>query len=240
MEETLHQEYARVGDRHWWFRGRRAIFAAIFDTIAAGEADRRRRLLDVGCGTGDVLSVLKAYGEVHAIDVSEVAVQYCRERYGPTVDVRLGRVPEDVPQDASFDVVTAFDVIEHLDDDVLGLTALRGALKPGGWLVCTVPAFDFLWTGHDVANHHRRRYRAPLLRERVASAGFTVDRVTYFNTLLFPAAVAVRRLRPQQHHMRVPPAWLNAALARVFASERHWVNRRSLPFGLSLLVVARA
>jgi hypothetical protein len=139
--------------------------------------------------------------------------------------------------------VLLLDVIEHVDDDVATLRAARGAVGDGGLLIVTVPAYRWLWSGHDEVLGHRRRYTAGELRAAVERAGFRVLRVSYFNTLLFPLLAAVRagkRVRGDRgHDLRRPPAPLNWLLERAFAFERHLVPRVSLPFGASLLLIGR-
>jgi SAM-dependent methyltransferase len=213
---------------------------------AVGTGRRDIRIFDVGCGAGEMLDILTAYGRVGAIDMSDKAVSYCRDRLGDAVDVNVGRIPDDLPPAGSMDLITAFDVIEHIDDDVGALKAIHNALRPGGLFVCTVPAFQFLWSHHDEVNHHKRRYRAPLLRERLENAGYRIDHLSYFNTWLFPVAAAARlaqRVRPSADDsgsdLSMPPGPVNEILTRLFASERHVVRRHRLPFGVSLVAVAR-
>jgi hypothetical protein len=135
--------------------------------------------------------------------------------------------------------------VEHLEDDEGALSAIRASLAPGGLFVCTVPAFSFLWSEHDEVHHHYRRYTRRVLRRRLESAGFLVERMSYFNTFLFPLAAAVRlghRLRPgtgKGSDASIPPAWANRLLVRLFAAERWLLRMTSLPVGISLLAVCR-
>jgi SAM-dependent methyltransferase len=185
--------------------------------------------------------MLSAFGSVSGLDMSPLAVAYCRQRLGDKVDVRVGVVPDDL---VTADVVTMFDVIEHLEDDLGALRRIHAVLPPGGVLVCTVPAFSFLWSEHDVVNHHFRRYTHRTLRGRLESAGFTVERISYFNAVLFPMIAAVRLLRPKgrrpgRSDMRMPAQWVNRILKKVFAAERFLLRFISLPFGVSLVAVCR-
>jgi SAM-dependent methyltransferase len=148
--------------------------------------------------------------------------------------------------DGAFDLVTALDVIEHIDDDVAALGELRRVLRPGGRLLVAVPAFTFLWGRQDEVSHHRRRYTRATLARALAQAGFAVVRESYFNTLLFPPIAAVRlgrRLlrRPgrRQSDFELGPARLNGLLGAVFGAEAALVARTDLPFGVSLLALAR-
>ncbi len=243
MDHALYDEFAEVGDDHWWFRGRRHIVGSVL-AAELGEPSASLRVFEVGCGTGAMLDILAPHGAVGAIDMSPEAVAYCHERHPGLADVRVGQIPDDLPAPESVDVIAAFDVMEHLDDDVEALARIRQALRPGGRFVCTVPAFQFLWSAHDEINHHKRRYRARMLRARLVEAGFIVDRLTYFNSWLFPVAVAVRlasRIRggPARSDLAMPPAWLNELLTRLFSSEARVLRKRSLPVGVSLLAVGR-
>ncbi len=160
------------------------------------------------------------------------------------LDVRLGHLPDNLGVAPGWaDIVLLLDVIEHVDDDVATLRAARTGVGDGGLLVVTVPAYQWLWSGHDEVLGHRRRYTAARLRAAVERAGFTVVRVSYFNSLLFPLLAAVRgwkRLRGDRgHDLRRPGAAVNWLLERVFAFERHLVPRVRLPFGSSLLLIGR-
>ena len=188
-----------------------------------------------------MLSMLREFGTVTGLDASPIAVEYCEDRFKGSVEVRLGLIPEDIPDEA--DVITAFDVVEHLEDDEKALAGIHDRLPPGGVFVCTVPAFPFLWSGHDVVHHHYRRYTRPVLRRRLEDAGFTVERISYFNTFLFPAAAAIRLLHrfvpgaPAGSDASTPHPVVNRALLALFASERFLLRRAALPVGISLLAV---
>jgi SAM-dependent methyltransferase len=223
---------------HWWFRARLAILIAC---LRHALPRRPLRLLELGCGTGDVLAALAEFGEAVGMEPQPDLAAVARRR---GLDVRGGRLPSDlVVPEGWADVVLLLDVIEHLDDDAAGLATARRALGSGGILVVAVPAYAWLWSGHDVALGHRRRYTAASLERLAARAGFRVEHLTYFNTLLFPV-LAARRLwkglrGDTSHDLAEPPRRLNAWLERVFALERHVVPRAVLPFGVSLLMIAR-
>ena len=187
MDPSLYHAFYELEERHWWFVGRRAIVDSLLSDRLGNAPGRDRRILDVGCGTGGMLPILSKYGHVTGIDSEPLALDYCRKR-GIT-DVH--------PQDsfragAEYDVVTLFDVLEHVPGEANFLATMRGYLKPGGLLVVTVPAFEFLWSRHDDLNRHQRRYTRRGLVSVLENAGFEVERSSYFNTLLFPGAAAVR------------------------------------------------
>ncbi len=143
-----------------------------------------------------------------------------------------------------YDLVAALDVIEHLDDDRAAIESIARRLKPGGKLLMTVPAHQWMWSAHDVANHHQRRYSHAGLRRLFDGTPLRLDASGYFNSLLFPLAIADRigsKLRGKDSaDVTLPPAWLNRPLERAFALERHAIGRVPLPPGLSLFAVASA
>jgi SAM-dependent methyltransferase len=245
MEAHLYNELARQEDTHWWFQGRRAVLRSVLERHLPPPP---RRILDVGCGTGGNLRLLCEFGEAEGLELSDVALELCRERVGPEVKLRRGGIPAGIPQDGQYDALTAFDVLEHLDDPVAAVAAMRGALRFGGTLICSVPAFAFLWSAHDDVHHHRRRYTQALLKTHLEAGGLRVRWSSYFNTLLFApiaAARAVGRLRRGAGGARGSdlghvPRPLNSALAALFASERHVIPRARLPVGVSLVAVADA
>jgi len=253
VESALYSELARAEEAHWWARGRAAILESSLERwveqLLPGRAGQLR-LLDVGCGTGFLAARMQRFGVVEGLETAPEARALARERLGPGFVLHEAPLPGGLPAGASYDVVTAFDVLEHLEDPGPALAALRSALRPGGFLLCTVPAFQFLWSAHDEAHHHFRRYRDALLRVQLQQAGFEVRWSSHFNAWLFPAVASVRlaqRLLPRPANataatsdLAAPPAApLNAFLERLFASERHVLVRGGrLPFGVSLAAVA--
>jgi SAM-dependent methyltransferase len=242
VDSAVYEELASVEGTHWWFQARRRILRDVVGRYRPGTAGSAP-IVDIGCGTGEMLDMLREFGPVTGLDSSPIAVGYCRGRFGDAVDVRLGRIPDDLPSGAG--LVTAFDVVEHLEDDAGALAAIRVSLAPGGRFICTVPAFAFLWSDHDVAHHHFRRYTRSMLRRRLEDAGFAVEQLTYFNTLLFPAVAAARllqRLRPGPgggSDAGLPSPAVNRVLLRLFSTERRILRLTSLPVGISLLAVCR-
>jgi len=238
MDSAYVAAHLQEDREHWWFRGRRAVILAALDrALPPGP----HRLLDVGCGTGNVLEALGRFGEAVGMEADATLVAAARTA---GLDVRRGALPDDRVVPVGWpDVILLLDVLEHLDDDAGALRAAHALLEPGGTLVAAVPAYRWLWSGHDVALGHRRRYSAARLRAVVEAAGFTVASLSYFNMLLLPAIAMVRtwkRLRVAHGHDLVrPPAAVNAALARVFALEAAIVPRCPLPCGASVLVIGR-
>ena len=238
MDPSYVAAHIEASPAHWWFRARLAIILACLRHVLPR---RKLHLLELGCGTGDVLAALGEFGETIGMEPHPELAAVARRR---GLDVRDGQLPGDLVVSSGWaDVVLLLDVLEHLDDDIAALGTAGRALVPGGRLVVTVPAYAWLWSGHDVMLGHRRRYTAGGLARLIAAAGFRVERLTYFNTLLFPA-VAGRRMWKRargdaRHDLEESSPGLNACLERVFALERHVVPHASLPFGASLLVLAR-
>lgn len=249
MDDALHDELAIMGVRHWWYRARRVVVRAVLEVHLPARADRR--LLEVGAGTGSVTMLLTEFGTVTAVEPHPVALESCA-RIAPDAQLLRGDIGDlahlvgDV--EPRFDVVAAFDVIEHVEDDIAALRALQPMLAPGGRLVLTVPALEMLWGPHDDVNGHYRRYSRALLVRNLRRAGYEVEYVSYFSTVLFPIVAAVRvgrrllGLHPEElrSDFRLPPQPLNQALTRLFSLEGAWLARRPLPIGSSLIAVARA
>ncbi|MGE5561986.1 MAG: class I SAM-dependent methyltransferase [Bacillota bacterium] len=241
MERSVYREMAELDQHHWWYRARRRVLADLIRREAM--PPREGRILEIGCGTGHNLEMLASFGEVDALELDEEARAIAEKRLGRKV--MSTPLPElaGVP-DRHYDLIAALDVIEHIDNDHAAVSAIAAKLKPGGKLVMTVPAHRWMWSAHDVVNHHKRRYSKQALRQLVEGSPLRLLKVGYFNSLLFPVAVAERlasRLRGKDNaDVKLPPAPLNATLQAVFAAERHLVGRLPLPPGLSLFAVASA
>ena len=229
-----------VDEHHWWYRGRRRIIRAELERLPIPSD---ARVLDAGCGSGRTLEELTPYGRVFGIELDPEAADLARNR--GCGEVRIGRLEQLPYESGAFDLITCLDVIEHTPDDRITLRELRRVCKPGGWLLLTVPAYQSLWSLHDEVNHHYRRYARSSLRDAAHDSGWTVKRITSFNSLLLAPAAAVRlaqrRRRPSADYtpdLRLGPAWLNGILERPLRAEARWLARgRILPAGLSLLAV---
>jgi SAM-dependent methyltransferase len=240
MDEAMFAAFARVERSHWWFGARRDIVLGVL----ANHVKPGARLLDVGCGTGFFLEAAGVLYDAWGVDPSATAVRLCHERGMTRV---LEGTAEALPVEGIFDAVLFLDVLEHLDDDFAALAEARRHLAPGGIVLVTVPAYMALWSDHDVVNQHRRRYSKSQLRDRLLGAGLGIRQLTYFNSYLFPAAVAERFSRRLGRRaagalLPVPPAPLNRAMQRIFASEQRRLARQrpgTFPFGLSVLAVAQ-
>ncbi len=245
MEETANRQFVELERTHFWFVGRRRIFFHLLDRELAGRTDAK--VLDVGCGAGGMLGPLGRYGEVSGVDVQPELVELCRQRGFERVYV--GSAYELPADEASVDLVTLFDTIEHVTDDERVLREVHRVLAPGGRVFISVPAYGFLYANNDRVAHHQRRYTVRALRRKLIAAGLEPIQVTYFNTFLFPAilpAVLIKKLRErfvdpqdQTNLSHDVPAGVNRALAAVMGSERRLLARRSLPFGHSIVAIAQ-
>lgn len=242
MDAEFFAAYAAVERVHWWFLARREIVLAAAESVVPAGGS----VLDIGCGTGFILERFRDRYDASGLDLSPIALEQCRRR---GLDQVWGGSAEDLSAVAGrrFDAVLFLDVLEHLDDDARALRRARTVLAPGGVVLVTVPAFQFLWSQHDIANQHRRRYTKPELEALLRRTGFAVEQASYFNSYLFPITVAARwtaRLFGigAAAGLRVPPAPLNRLLRRVFLSEKERVVRpgsAGFPFGVSVLAIGR-
>ncbi len=245
MHKEFYAEYFKIEDKHWWFIGRREIFLRLLRRYLPPRRDGQpRQILDVGCGTGTMLQHLTHFGQAQGIDTDAEAVAFCRER-GITQVRQVDDPPLPFPDNA-FDLITALDVIEHIDDDAGMLRELYRITRPGGRFLFSVPAYPFLWGPQDEISHHKRRYVAAQIRARVTGAGYRIQRLSYCNTFQFPAIAGVRVLRPyrpgsadlKSDFMMTRPGPANTLLGKVFALEAPLVERMNLPFGVSIVGLA--
>lgn len=241
MKEEMYEYFNAIEERHWWFRARRQIVLRLIDRYRKQKGTAR--VLDVGCGTGATLKALAAYGTLTGLDKNAKAVEYSKKRV-PEAKVIQGSFPGGVPG-KQFDIITILDVLEHLDEDQEALGKLAQHLAAEGITIITVPAYAFLWTGHDDMNEHKRRYTLPELKEKALGAGLTIRKISYYNTFLFfpiAAAKIMRRLlnrRTTAHFGAVPPpAFINAPLQAIFSLEKHFLPHMNFPFGISIIAVA--
>jgi len=240
MDEALIKATLAVDEHHWWYRGRRRIIRAELDRLAL-PADAQ--VLDAGCGSGRTLQELVDYGAVSGIELDAESAELARSRkHG---EVQIGRLEELPWSDATFDLITCLDVIEHVPDDVAALAELRRVCRPGGWAARHRPGLSGAVVSPRRGQHHFRRYSRPGLRRATAAGGWQLRRLSSFNSLLLVAAAAVRltQRRLGTHNgytsdLELGPAWLNDVLERPLALEASWLARgRTLPLGLSLLAV---
>ena len=242
MDRDYELQTHRAEDRHWWYRGRRTVLEGVLGGL---DLPAGTRILDAGCGSGRNMIELARYGTVTGVELSETSVALARERQ--CGEVVAGSVLEMPFPNHSFELAVSLDVIEHLEDDLTALREMRRTVAPGGALLVTVPAYQWLWSGHDEINHHHRRYTRRSLQHVAEQAGWRQVRTTYFNSLLLPVAIVLRVLdrvstktTESSLDLWVPPEPLNWVLERPLALEAAMIKRGGrIPAGLSLLAVFR-
>lgn len=249
LSPHYYEQYREALRSHWWFRGRKQVLDSLVSPIVPRQAVRC--VADLGSGPGGPARTLFPHAWLVAFDLS---MQPLDAYMG--ADGRVVADAANVPcRSGNFEVVCAFDILEHVDDDRGALQEWRRIVMPSGWLVLTVPAYQALWSAHDDANAHRRRYHAHRLQQLLREAGFRVVRLTYFNTLLLPGVAIVRwterlfrGMNRNGHEASTGeldfqkrfPWWLERCCEGVLALEARWLRHASLPVGVSIGVVARA
>ena len=238
MELDAYVDMARVEARHWWFRGRRAVLAATIRRLdPQARRENPRTWVRHRRQSRNAVRVRRRHGCGNARSGPRAGESHeWRRRYPCRTSARWANLTE------RYDLIGLFDVLEHIDDDAAALIALRQHLAPGGRAVITVPAYAALFGPHDLTLHHKRRYEKAELRAKLRRAGLRVQKLTFINAALLPAAVAARVVERWLRRSRaigtgVPPAPFNAVLAWLFAAEAHLLRYMNLPCGLSLLAV---
>jgi len=245
VDDVAYELFERLESKHWWLRGRRAVYFGLLDELLPHNGQISS--LDVGCGYGAMIPELERYGPASGIDLFPEAVEHCRRRgFGR---VQEGSAYELPARGESFGLVSFFDCLEHLDDDLAALREAHRVLRPGGFVVISAPAYRLLYANNDRVAHHRRRYTRAEIGSRLEQAGFDVRKSTYVNTLLFPLIlplVLIKKLRERLLPIegdvttnlthRVPQT-VNEVLYRVFASELPLLKRATFPFGHSIFAV---
>ena len=246
MNVAEYERMYRLEDSYWWFVARHRLIEALLRTRygAPGAQSEPLSILDIGCGTGAMSKRVARWGRVVSADFSPLALQFSRRRgLSNLVGADAMRLPL---ASNRFDVLIAMDMLEHLPDDCRALAEFLRVLKPGGRLFATVPAYPHLWSEHDVALMHHRRYQRRELRERVTGAGFQLEKLSHTMSLLYPVVAMQRRLNasrpphdPPQAAMPIVPSPVNSALTGLLAAENALARRLDFPFGVTIVCVAR-
>lgn len=238
MERIVYDRMAELDSRHWWYRARRDILA----TLIARKIDLPTdpRILEIGCGTGHNLEMLQRFGRADGIEIDPAARALAAERLGrPIGDSPLPALAG--VEDGAYDLVAILDVLEHVEEDHAALESIARKLKPGGRILITVPAHPWMWSAHDVVNHHKRRYTRGTLRAVIGAAGLKIEMMSWFNSLLFPLAAAARiagRItRKEDSDDALPAKPVNRLFEAIFGLERYAVGRMPLPPGVSLVAI---
>jgi 2-polyprenyl-3-methyl-5-hydroxy-6-metoxy-1,4-benzoquinol methylase len=239
-----HETFAGMAEHdstHWWYVARRDVLASVIAREVT--LPPKPHILEIGCGTGHNLAMLARFGDVDAVELDAYARDIATKRLNrPVANAMLPELAG-VPVH-HYDLVALLDVLEHVEDDRAALAAIAVRLRPGGSVLLAVPQYPWMWTGHDVASHHFRRYTKATLRKAVDDAGLKLDLLQSFNSLLFPLAIvdrmAARITGKTGSDDAPPPAPINSLFTKVFAFERHLIGRVPMPPGLSLIALASA
>ena len=238
MERAVFDRMAELDSRHWWFVARRRILGDLIEREVKLPPDAR--ILEIGCGTGHNFPMLGRFGRIDAIEIDDGARALASSRLGR--EVSTSPLPE-LPgiADGAYHLIALLDVLEHIEDDSASLASIRRKLAPGGRILLTVPANPWMWSAHDAAHHHHRRYSKASLRRVIEGAGLKIETLSHFNTLLFPVAAAARivgKVRGKnESDDNMPAEPLNRLLGGIFGLERHLVGRVPLPAGVSLVAL---
>ena len=246
MEQQVYAELNDLEDKHWWFCARRKYIRSAIQKIFSGK--EHLEFCEIGSGTGGNLAMLSEFATVDAVEMNTEARRIITdEKSAKLRAIYDGYLPDGLTLNKQYNGVFILDVLEHVKNDSNALIRIRELVTPNGYLIATVPAYQWLWSEHDVANHHKRRYTIANINSVVESAGFEVIYKSYFNTVLFPLAVLSRlwsRIKRIDHKqaessLKMPSSILNSALLWIFGLESKWAGRLCIPFGLSIIVIAK-
>lgn len=239
MEEALYRQFEEICVDHWWFRGRLMILKSVFEKFIPVPSE----ILDVGCGTGSYFNILDKFGKVSGTESSPKVIDDLRSRNIQN-EIFIAELPK-MNLGRKFDCVTAFEILEHVEDDQAALRNIGDHLKDAGLLIGTVPAYRWLWSKHDDLAHHYHRYTKGELEKKLATAGFKIKKISYYNTFLFPIAATVRLLKKTLLKKVLPVSdfsikggMLDIVWEKIFAFERHFLKFLNFPFGFSLVFIA--
>lgn len=243
MNDEVYEEMYRVESRHWWFGAKHKIVQSLLQRYVPATVSHKPRVVDLGCGCGYLLSLIKDRYDAVGMDSFPQAIGFSQKR---GVRVEVGSLPEPVPfENGTFDCLMLLDVLEHLQDDHACFARAVQLLKPGGVAICTVPAYPWLWTKRDEYHQHFRRYTRKAFKTLMSIDGMKPEFVSHMNAVLFPAAIAERVVRKfvplKEGHgdLKIPAAPVNFAFRESYAAERVLLGRMTIPFGLSLVSVTR-
>jgi SAM-dependent methyltransferase len=236
----------QVENEYWWYRGLRELLKRLLPRYT--RIDGASLILDAGCGTGANLKLLEAHGRAIGIDIAAEAIAFCHHRGIPAERAFLASVTDLPFASATFDLAVSFDVICNIPEDVAAFQQIARVLKPGGYLIVQLPAYQWLWGAHDVAVGHQRRYSSREIRAKLARAGLHVERVLHTNALLLPVVAIQRWLsrRALKNNYAIVsdlqmdvPSWVNALLSIIYRIEIAIEAWMDFPFGLSIIAIAR-
>jgi SAM-dependent methyltransferase len=239
MDRQYYKQYYSLEREHWWFVVRSALIRQCLQMNLP--ANRKLKILNIGIATGATSHMLEYFGTVTSSEYDHETCRFVKEELGMEV---IQASITDLPfEDNFFDLVCAFDVIEHVEEDAIGVSEMKRVCKTDGFIAITVPADMALWSQHDVINHHFRRYTLPEINELMKKTGLFVSYVSYFNSILYPPVLLVRKLKnifgrhkkPSSDFDMLLPGWVNNILKWIFSIEKIWFGKKKVPFGVSLM-----
>jgi len=226
-------------ENHWWFKARRKIIHTI---LKKKISSKNTTILEIGCGTGSNLLMLREFGHVSAMEMDKFALDHASKITG--IDVKTGWLPDNIPFQGKFDLICMFDVLEHIKDDTLALIKTRKMLNPNGILILTVPSHSWLYGTHDKIHHHYRRYSTKALKKILNISKIKILKTSHLNFFLFPALVLARIAdafyeQKKTIGYKTPRKLLNTLLYKIFVFERYLIAKINVPFGGSVIVLAK-
>lgn len=245
MDKNYYALYHEMEQHHWWFKARASILESQVKSIAKAY-NRPLTILNVGVATGATTKMLEQFGEVVSVEYDKDCCEFLKSYVNiEAVNASMTSLPF---KDGEFDLVCAFDVIEHIEQDELAIQETYRVLKNDGAYIFTVPAFKFLWSDHDVVNHHFRRYTRSELVNKIRQSGLTVQYYSYFNTILFVPISFIRLIKPfkpgekkeykSDFEAYKVNGFSNRLLYRIFLSEKALLEKKiRMPFGVSILAM---
>lgn len=238
MKQDAYYEMYKNENTQWWWVSQRKILRKVLNRYISNET---KNVLEVGCGTGGNLLMLKEYGDLSAMEPNDDARRLSNSRN--ICHVKKGVLPNNIPFDECFDLICLLGVLEHVDEDLETLKSIKNKLKQKGVLLITVPAYKFLWGFHDVVVHHKRRYTKKELTELLSKSGLKIKYITYYNTFLFPIIAIIKILKnilgiKKDNESSKPWFPINFLLTKIFSSEKLIIPTLSFPFGVHFLIVA--
>lgn len=243
MEKDEYRIMHDIEQSYWWFVGKQFLVKTFLKMLSINSI-KRDRILDIGCGTGIILKLSKCFGVAYGMELSSEAIPFLKQRSLNFI-VQADANQSTPFKDNTFSAITCLDVLEHLDNDLSLLKEMLRVCKPGGHVIVSVPALEILWSPHDIALHHKRRYAKQQMLRMIRQLNWKVIKCSYYNTILFLPILAVRKLKTflyDNKHVHSDffmklPGWVNKALALFFVSEIYCLRYVDLPFGVSLLLV---
>ena len=236
MKTVEYETMLKAERDHWWFKSRRDIIDHLF-WKPGRKLPAEPSILSVGVSTGAELEYLSCHGCVTGLDICHQNVEFSR---GCGFDVLEQDMVCCAEEDAKYDIVFAMDVLEHIEDHEKAFEQIVRVLKPGGHIVITVPAFMFLWSGHDVEFEHVRRYTKKSLKRLISTQPVAIEKLSYYNFFLFPLALAVRKLGlSSTTQLTLPSSKINSLMHSIFSSEKRFLKWMNFPFGVSLISIVR-